>query len=302
MTLDQLLRASFPALEATSEELSQAEGVYRARIAASGRAVRPTGRWIASTAAVAAMIVVVVAVLAVRPDPVQATLAEIARAARTVDIVSLGSGEAYLTESTAVEATTIHLEDGSLLAYRITERRRAWVDVTGRMVIETTRTDPMFDTGADERTYFDSGLDEWDHLGETQITAAEGVVQKALELDWPTDADALLRFVRSQPQVSTDTDAADLLLALITESPAGPELRAATIGALGRLDLTVVEHGPDVFRFRTVPEAEDTQVQTFTLDAEGMLLRRTISTVDATGAETLTFDARYSPTELSRFP
>lgn len=301
--LDRSLRAMFQGADPTPADLDRTEQEYRRRIGhvASRRRLRRLTPAVFAFAAATALI----GIVALKPSSVQAALTEIAHAARTVERTDLVDGEYYFTKSVSTFTQAVYLEEDREFVYRIDELRRVWINPSGsEIIVETTRTNPTFQTEADHNLYFALGLDAIDNLGTTQSTAVEGSSHNALEREWPREGDALLRTVREQPSVTTDTKAVDQLLDLITETPAPPDLRAATIEALSYVDLELVERTPHTVRFRTVPSAGDNQIIEFTLDSQGQLRHRTVINHDpaAPAADVVAFTAQYSQTEFQPLP
>ncbi len=301
--LESALRAMFPTADPTRADLELTEQAYRRRINAD---VAPGRRRLVVPAAVAVVaLVTAIGIVGLQPSPVQASLTEIAQAARTIDIVNLSDGDFYFTESTSTFTQTINLEDGTQITYTIDQLRRVWISPTGReAVIQTTRTNPNFQTDDDQALYFQLGLDTADALDTTQTTAVENSSHDAFEQDWPTDSAGLLRAVRELPSVNTDTQAAAQLLNLITESPSPPELRAATIEALSRLDLDLIERAADTIRLRTKPSDLDNQILEFILDNQGQLRHRTVINHDPAvpDPDVVVFAVDYTPTRIVEGP
>lgn len=300
--LDRVLRAMFPAADPTPADLDLTEQAYRRRISAD---VVPRRRRLVVPAAVAvAAVIAAGGFAALRPSPVQASLTEIAQVARTVDTADQSDGDFYFTESTSRFTQTINLEDGTQITYTMDELRRVWISPTGEAVIQTTRTNPNFQTDDDRALYFKLGLDAADALDTTRTTAVENSTHDAFDRDWPTDAAGLLRAVRELPSVNTDTQAAAQLLNLITESPAPPELRAATIEALSRLDLDLIERAADTIHLRTKPTDLDNQILEFRLDSQGQLRHRTVINHHpaAPGSGVAVFVVEYAPTRIVEGP
>lgn len=298
--LDRALRIIFRGSAPTPADLERAEHVYRSGVRSPTRLPRRRRLLVPASAVVVAVVAITGAFVATRPSPVHATLTEIAYAARTVDVAEIGAGAFYHTESTATQTQTFTLEDGTELTYRIDEHRRIWINPGGGTILETTRSNPTFETETDRAIYFERGLDAVDRIGETQTTAVDEASHPALDQPWPHDSDALLDEIRTQPRVESDTDAVDALLDLITESPASADLRAATIEALGRLDLSLVAVTDDGPKFRTVPTGEDTQIIEFTIATTGQLVERVVYAIhpDAPDRPALLFKASYSPTRI----
>lgn len=292
--LDRALQAMFPTSDPSPVDLERVEKSYRQRIG-ERRRHRRRAVW----SAAAAVVMMVVVIVSLRPSPVVASLTEIAQAARTVEPSTLPDGDYFFTESTSTFEQTISLEDGPELIYLIDEHRQVWVSRNGtQVVVQSTRTDPVFQTDEDRDRYYDSGFDAIDDLDTTQTSAVEGATHDATERDWPREPDALLQAIKDLPNVATDTQAAAQLLNLITESPAPPELRAATIEAIAQLDLELVERTPDAVTVRTTPSAIDNQTIEFTLDAQGQLRQRTDRNHEPTdpSADAVVIEVEYSPT------
>jgi len=300
--LDRALRAMFPAADPTPADLEVTEQAYHRRTSVAAASRRR--RLIVPAAAVVALITTI-GIVALQPSPVQAALTEIAQVARTIDIADLSDGDFYFTESTSTFTQTINFEDGTQITYTIDELRRVWISPTGQeAVIQTTRTNPSFQTNDDRALYFKLGLDTADALDTTQTTAVENSSHDAFAQDWPTDGPGLLRAIRELPSVNTDTQAAAQLLNLITESPAPPDLRAATIEALSRLDLDLIENAADMIHIRTKPTGLDNQILEFSLDNQGQLRHRTVINHDpaAPDSAVAVFAVDYTPTRIVEGP
>lgn len=298
--MTRALRAMFPPSDPSPADLARVEHSYRQRIR-----TRPWPRRKIAIFAAAAVVAFIAVVVSLPPAPLQASLSEIAQAARTVEPSDLDDGDYFFTESTSTFEQTIDLEDGRQLTYTIEERRRVWVSRSGtQVVIESTRTNPTFETVNDRELYFNLGLEPLDNLNETQISAVDGVSHDATERDWPGEPAALLRAIRDLPNVATGTQAAIQLLDLITESPAPPHLRAATIETIARLDLELVDRTPDAITVRTKPTALDNQIIEFTLDAHGQLRQRTDINHDPTAParDVVVMVVEYSPTVVVEGP
>lgn len=292
--LNQALRAIFSSSDPNSGELEQIEQSYRRRIA-DPRRHRRRAVW----PAVAAAIAVFAAIVALQPSPVVATLTEIAQAARTVQPSDLPADVYFFTESTSTFEQTITLDSGRELSYLIDEDRRVWVSRDGtQVVVQITRTNPVFRTENDRSLYFDSGLEASDNLNIPQTTAVDGVSHDATERSWPLEAEPLLEAIRDLPNVNTDTEATAQLLNLLTESPAPRELRAAAIAAIAQLDLQFVDRSDDLVVVRTEPRPLDNQIIEFALDSQGQLRHRVDKTYDSNdpSAERVIVEVGYSPT------
>lgn len=299
---DQVLGALFDTADPTSDEFAHIEAVYRAGVAASVNRARRRRNLTATAAAVAAVAAVTVGVLATRPGPAQATLTEIAEVVLVTDLDTV-TGDFYLTESSATLNMTANFPDGVIFTYTLDEERRTWVSRTGRTAIETTFSNPTFASSEDRALYEERGLAESDRLGETELVVVDDAGHAALDPTLSTDPDELLAQIRSRRNVTTQTDVVEELLELITASPATPELRAATIRALARLDLTLVDRTADRATFRTTPTDGDTKIIGFGLGSTGQLVSMAITTVDPTTGESgaVVYSATYTPTRLTEF-
>lgn len=305
--IDRLLRTALVERAPTEREIERIDARYRAASRADGRTVRHRP-WVLSrpvivVAAVVVLVAAAVVIQAVRPGAVSASLQEIAYAAGVVDVSTLGSGDYYYTESTATNlAVTSVPGSEERIAYLVPETRRVWVSRTGTFVIEVTLHAPVFFDDESRALYYRNGMDVGDRIGLTTITA-QSSTHTALEQDWPTDPDALERMIRAKPSVQTDTDVVNFALGLIRESPASPQLRAATILLLANLHLRIVDRTETNTTFETIPTGRDDSIIRFELRNDGQLLRiqdRTIDGFPSLGipAGFVISDASYGPTTL----
>lgn len=296
---ERALRAMFPGSDPSRADLERVERKYRKQIS-TNRYQRRQNLVLRAAAAVFVTLLGV-AVVMLRPSPVEATLTEIAQAARSVEPSELADGDYFFTESTSTFERTVSIEDGRQITYTIDEDRQVWVSRNGTdVVIRSTRVNPNFVTKADRNLYFSLGLDRADNLGTPQTSAVDGVSHVATERDWPRQGDALIDAIHQLQGVTTDTHAAAQLLTLITESPAPPDLRAATIEAIARLELELVETSSGAITVRTKPTELDNRIVEFTLDSDGQLRQRTDFTHDPTTTppDAMIFVAMYSPTRI----
>lgn len=297
-SLEDQIRNLFPDHPPSQDDLARIDAAYRNGLEAT------SARRLPLTAAAAAVVVVLAAlgVTVLAPSPVEATLTEYVEIAESVEIGDIDDGTFWYTESESVGLATIQLPDETL-AYLIPTHRQIWIQPAGGVtVISTTSGEPTILTpdGADlYEQYANSAV----RPGET-VTVAQESYEHPSETVVTTDPDELEAMLRSQSQVDTDTKVADAALALITESPAGPQVRATVLGVLANLDLILVEETEDTVTLRTRPtDSDDTQI-TFTIRADGQLLYRANATTqdfDDIGIEAgfVTFEATYQPTVTS---
>ncbi|GBE21814.1 MAG TPA: hypothetical protein ENH00_01135 [Actinobacteria bacterium] len=303
--IDRLLRTTLVERAPTEGEIERIDTRYREGIRANARTRTHTvwSRLVIVAAVVVALVAAAVVIQATRPATVSASLQEIAYAASVVDVSTLGSGDYYYTESTSTDLVVGSVPGSEEhIAYLIPESRRVWVSRTGTFVIEATLHAPVFFDDDSRALYYRNGMDVGDRIGLTTVTA-QSSTHTALKQDWPTDPDALARAIRAKPSVQTDTDVVNFALNLIRESPASPQLRAATVLVLANLHLRVVDRTETNTTFETIPTGQDDSIIRFELRNDGQLLRIQTRTVDGfpslgIPAGFAISDANYGPTAL----
>jgi len=303
--IDRLLRTVLVERAPSEREIERIDTRYREGIRANSRTRTHTAwsRLAIVATVVVALVAAAVVIQATRPAAVGASLQEIAHAASVVDVSTLGSGEYYYTESTAKNLVVGSVPGSEeRIAYLIPESRRVWVSRTGTFVIEVTLHAPIFFEDESRTLYYQNGMDVGDRIGLTTVTA-QSSTHTALERDWPTDPDALERMIRAKPSVQTDTDVVNFALNLIRESPASPQLRAATVLVLANLNLRIADRTETSTTFETTPTGRDDSIIRFELRNDGQLLRIQTRTVDGfpslgIPAGFAISDAGYGPTTL----
>lgn len=298
--LDNQLRNLFPDHAPSEADRGRIDAAYRTRLAAT-----PVRRW-PLTAATAAILVAVAAigVTILTPSRVEAALTEFVDIARSVEVADIEDGTFWYTESESVHLAVAQGPGSEeTLAYLLPVRRQIWIQpVGGVTVLATTSGEPTILTPGGTELYERFGR-PGDRPGETITVAQESYEHPAEGVD-SSDPDDLEAWLRAPAQVDTDTKVAAAALGLITESPATPDLRAAVLGVLAALDLTLVDETEDTVTLQTRPtDADDTQI-TFTIRADGQLLYRADATTrdfDDIGIEAgfVTFEATYQPTRTT---
>ncbi len=281
--VDDLLRALAGTPEPSEADREYAYLRLAETIDRSSRSRPPLGgRWKPVWAA--AVLAVLVAVFVVsetgRPSPAEATMEEIARVAEMTDPLVVPDGEFVYTQSEIRAPNVIPREDlvgvaysADNLVYLAVSTRGTWYGRKGTVQIRTTNHDPVFFSDGDEQAYYAAGLDVGDQIGETITTT---VVEPAPE-DWPTDPGPLDQAIRDT--MATDrglpdtVEYLDVALDIVGGSFSSPELRAATLRLIGRLDgltLDAASNGTTTFSLRYIDRNVAVH-QVFTIDASGYL-------------------------------
>lgn len=283
--VDRLLREAYRVDDPTDADLASAEQAFLARVEDPGQPTRSTwpGRlWrsrLVLASAVAVVIMALLGVLLSRPLSAAVALSELAEASRLVEPATIPDQSYAYSKSDAIVLAIIPGEmvgtPGGDVAYLLQVVDEVWVGEEGVAHIQRTASQPRFFDPDVEDRYYANNLDELDGVGETRIETAVGVAGILDERDWPTDPDqldALLRTLAPEPDRR-----AQLALALIRETRATPQLRAAALQTMSRLDnITLVDQSDDGYTFEFELALGETPTRyTFTLDREGALLTET---------------------------
>ena len=304
----RLLREITGDPSATPAERARAEAELRARIEATRRppVSRRWGRWVAAAGAVAALVVILVVVPALRPSPVQAGLTELASAVELLEEGALPPGSYAYTRSEQTVLATLPGSDFELdtehVAYLLPATREVWRDNQGTIQLRTTTHPPVFFSPATEQAYYQAGLDQFDQINEAVTLTAVG----GSEFDpdaWSTDPDQLHRQILNHIQQG-GSDLPDQVRVfnhaaqLIAETGAPPDLRAAVLRVLAKLDLELLERTTDQIQLAV---SSQNSRWTMTLDPAGNLLETTETVLQpipdlGIPAGTVVYQAVYQPT------
>lgn len=258
--------------------LQQAIGTERP----AGRRARRRRRLIPVVAAVAVVLVVAGVVLS-RPSRVEATLGEIAYAARLATPQEIPEGSFLYTRSGQVSLIVTPGDRLGLqghVAYLLPTTREEWRRGDFVQLVTTAGTPTFFDPEV-EAAYYAHGFDKTDHVGQTLTRQLTGVTNDLAETDWPTDPGRLrdaLEAYASQGAGSLPLDIQVFHLAtdLLREADPGPSVRAALIEVFTQLPVTLVDRGSDgsvtlAVTYNRPPSVRDT----ITLDPQGHLIAET---------------------------
>lgn len=289
-SIDRLLRAAFDVPDPSEADLARAESAFRSRIEAAPREPdRALGllRRMPRLAVVSVVVAVIVAVVGVqlsRPAPAVAALGEIAEAAGLVMPLTVPSQSYAYTASEAVVLVVIPAErigdsDGRL-AYLLPQTREVWRGDAGTVQIRTTIGTPRFFDQALVVRYYAAGIDREDQVGQTRIETVGETSGILEERRWPTSAEDLERLLVSMS--GEPVGRLQIALALIRETAAPPELRAATLEVIAHVEgLELVEERGDeyFFGFDTITSDGRTRYA-FTLSGSGTLVEESETLVD----------------------
>lgn len=208
---------------------------------------RPKSRrsWRLAPFAAGALAVLIMSFLAIdvlRTTPVMAAFEEIAQAVEQVDPQRLSDTEFFYlrSEEMALGVVPAEMLNGVDLAkpeliYQLTSEREVWYGNQGAVQIRTTNTGVDFFSPEDRNAYFQAGLDEsLDRLGEpVTITVTEE--QPPTWPSTPAELDEAIAEA-TQGDRSQTVEYVDTALDIIRDPRNPPDVRAATLRLLGRLD------------------------------------------------------------------
>lgn len=279
--IDGLLRQVFDTPDPSEVDLARADQAFRARITGQDRSPVPRGKWrlprLAAASMVAvALVVALVGIQVTRPSSAATAIAEVAEAARLVDPFSIDEQSYAYRRSVSLDLVVTPLElvgrSGGDFAYLVPRNTELWAGADGAELHRTETGTPRFFEADIEVLYYEFGIDELDGVGETRMESFVGAESKLAERDWPTDPDDLNTLLNT---LAPESDRRiQLALALIREPAASPELRAAALEAIGRIEgLVLAEKGADQVTFEMeFAFGEDRTLYRFTLSTDGALL------------------------------
>ncbi len=277
----------------------------------SGWPFRPVPAMIASAVVILAL--VVVALQITRPTAAEAALGEIATAAELVEPATIPDQQYAYSQSESLVLGVAPPEAFPQgrerpLAYLLPTDRETWIGADGTVQLRTTTGTPRFFSSADETDYYRAGLDRLDLVGETTTETFDNVVSILDERAWPTTPSELVDAIRqSLPQGHDRPESVgvlDLALDLVRLPDAPPPLRAAALGVIAGLDLTLAERRPDGGGTFTISydEPRPTTISV-TLDGAGHVLHESITLIDGDPTlsippHTITAETTYQPIQL----
>lgn len=268
-------------------------------------------RWLPTTTVILAAAVVTAGVVSlVGSNPAEATLIELAQAARRASLLEVPPGGFVYTRSERIDlAQHPGAEfglDRSFVSYLLPTSREVWRDSGQRFFqMQITVDDPMFFDAATEAAYYASNLHLHDRVGETTEEQFVDVRDPVTEVDWPTDP-ALLRESMEDHVVGegdvrpVEVRIFDLAADLLRENNVPPDLRAALLEVLARLPIELVERHPDGSATFSISYQKPLATRdTKTFSAEGYLLAESSALLqeDAESGipmDTIVESARYS--------
>lgn len=286
MAADDNLRDLFnevaPPPEPSSEQEARARAHLRAAFRAAGKPFRRWWQQPAAAAAAAAVVAVVVAGVLTLPSstpPVDANLANIARAARTVDVLELPQG-AYVYSRT--ESLIVNYEPppyGPGVFYLLPETTDVWTRDNSELS-QRVAGSPRFFNPADEAAYYAAGQDVIDMIGEVRTTSLSDIPNnstlRGLSNDMMVLREQIFAALSADPEWTPENEAAivnHIANLLNPRLNAPPQLRAALIEIVGTLDVTTKPtdqgHTVAVLDFQSELGAERLELE---FDAAGYLV------------------------------
>jgi hypothetical protein len=220
-----------------------------------------------------------------RPTPAEAALAEVAEAARAATPIDIPEGSFIYTRSERVDlAIRPGVEfglDDEFVAYLLPSTREVWRQPESEFIqIDNTNHTPTFFNPDAEAAYYRLGLDTTDHLNEVQAEQLTGVTDPILDVDWPTEPDALYEALRDYAAQGGDdrpeaVQVFDLATDLLREADRTPDLRAAVVDVLARLPVDLVERTGSAITISITYTTPTPTRDTITLNSDGQLLAET---------------------------
>lgn len=277
---DDHLRALFdaygeaPAPSSTQRETARGRLHAAMRDEPSGSRLRlvPTLGWTAAAAVAAAVVAFVLVVPGSTPQ-VDANLANIAAAARTVEAAELPEGAYVYFTIESIELTEAQTDEGISLVYRLPTTQEVWVR-SGSELRRTTAHPPLFESVDDERAYYASDLPASDGIGETRTLSLTDILNETKIDRLSYDPGELWQQLFTGDAAANEEAAAleHIAQLLRPRHNASPSLRAALIEVMGRLDVQTrpsADGGAVIVQF--YEDAFGSYEQTLRLDAHGYL-------------------------------
>ena len=311
----ELIRREAAPAEPSEEDVHRARQRLQAAILREqekGR--RPVRRWLVPSLATVLLVVVVGGVALLRSTPAEAALAEVAEAARAATPIDVPEGSFIYTRSERVDlAIRPGVEfgfDQEFVAYLIPSTREVWRQPETEFIqIHTTNHTPTFFDLDVEDAYYQLGLDATDRLGETQTEQLTGVTDPLLEVDWPTEPDALHEALHEHAAQGGDerpepVQVFDLATDLLREADPAPELRAAVVEVLAQLPVDVIERTSQTVTIGITYATPMPTQDTITLSHEGHLLVETSTLLEGDlelgiPANTMVLSVNYQSTRIT---
>lgn len=298
-------------LEPTPDAFQRAQNRLEAAIAAEkAPRTRPTAGHrltVGIAAAIALGVAAVVVGSFLVSDQAEATLTEIANAARQATPVDVPQGSFIFAESTGFnlvgrEASEFGLP-GDSVSYLLPRTRRVWKSANDEFVmLDVAHGRPTFFDPAAEAAYYEMGLDEIDQVGETVRERFTGVIDPVDEVDWPNNSESLLaemtRYLGTDPPSTAEL--VNLAVNLLRERNPSPPLRSATLEVLANLPVDLIEQDNDSV---TIGIVDAGRMQAFTFSRVGWLLAETTTLMDGEPqsglpAGTVTTDIQYQTVKV----
>ncbi|HEX6299381.1 MAG TPA: hypothetical protein VF148_02820 [Acidimicrobiia bacterium] len=282
----EMIRREAQAAEPSQDQLLHARQRLQAAILNEQKtARRPARRWLLPSLATVLLLLVVGGVAFFRPTPAEAALAEIAEAARTASPIDVPQGSFIYTRSERIDlAIRPGVEfglDHEFVAYLLPSTRKVWRQPETEFIqIHTTNNKPTFFDPNAEAAYYRHGLDATDRLDEVQTERLTGVTDPILDVDWPTEPDALYEALRDYVAQGGDerpeaVQVFDLATDLLRETDRSPQSRAAIFDLLAQLPVDLVERTASAITISITHTTPTPTQHTITLNPAGLLLSET---------------------------
>lgn len=252
MAADDDFRDLFNEVAPPPEPSSEQQARARAHLRTAFRAAEPSSRrwWQQPAAAAGAVVVAVVVagvlVLPTSTPPIDANLASIARVARATPPQDLPAGTYVYARTESLTLAHDPPPYGPGIYYLMAETIDVWAQ--GDSELETRLVNrPRFFSATDEDSYYASGRDEIDRVGESITTPLTGIRNPVDINGLATDTRRLREQIYAElgkdPDWTVEDEARTFVFVAQLMNPrlnAPSKLRAALIEIVGSLDVTSV--------------------------------------------------------------
>jgi hypothetical protein len=241
-------------------------------------------RWLAGAlVAVVAITISVVGFVLFRPSPAEATLSDIAEAARRAEPGDIPSGSFGYTRSEHVDliirpGTDFDMEEDNV-AYLLSSTREVWRSPAERYFqLRTTAHTATFFNPTAETAYHRAQINEADGLGTIRIEEFTEVSDDLVETSWPTKPVELQQAMEDYTGSASTFDLVSLGTEILGETNPSPALRGAIVELFATLPDLAVDNHEDSVVVSAVDDPASERVSV-TLSRQGDLLAVRVVTI-----------------------
>ncbi|MGA7097861.1 MAG: hypothetical protein WB245_09870 [Acidimicrobiia bacterium] len=218
-----------------------------------------------------------------RPSAAEATLSDIAQAARRAAPGEIPAGSFGYTRSEHVDlitrpGTDFDMEEDNV-AYLLSSTREVWRSPAERyfQLRTTAHTAEFFDPTA-ETAYYRAHVNEADGLGTIRIEEFTDVTDDLIETSWPTESDELQQAMEDYAGSASTFDLVSLGAEILGETNPSPALRGAIVEVFTMLPDLAVDKDEDSVVVSAVDDPVSERVSV-TLSGQGDLLAVRVVTI-----------------------